>query len=163
MVTIARNLRSSVAGARPRGRLDIAVGTWIRCQYALNTRGVSVQCCYCRVRTCVATTQITVHGSIKPPTPSLLHIQYLSSRAKFSFRHRGHRTGVHTGANSTPLEGPWTPFTCTAAVRVFKGLGLACSIKTSVARSGDPVGMDGRRRNAARASASAIVTGWEAP
>ena len=48
-------------------------------------------------------------------------------------------------------------------VRVFKGLGLACSIKTSVARSGDPVGMDGRRRNAARASASAIVTGWEAP
>ena len=34
------------------------------------------------------------------------------SQAKFSFRHRGHRTGVHTGANSTPLEGgPWrTPF-----------------------------------------------------
>ena len=30
--------------------------------------------------------------------------------AKFSFRHRGHRTGVHTDANSTPLEGPWTPF-----------------------------------------------------
>ena len=22
---------------------------------------------------------------------------------------QGHRTGVHTGANSTPLEGPWTP------------------------------------------------------
>ena len=33
----------------------------------------------------------------------------LVSLAKFSFRHRGHRTGVHTGANSTPLEGPWTP------------------------------------------------------
>ena len=33
----------------------------------------------------------------------------LNSQAKFSFRHRGHRTGVHTGANSTPLEGPWTP------------------------------------------------------
>ena len=32
-----------------------------------------------------------------------------ASQAKFSFRHRGHRTGVHTGANSTPLEGPWTP------------------------------------------------------
>ena len=31
------------------------------------------------------------------------------SQAKFSFRHRGHRTGVHTSANSTPLEGPWTP------------------------------------------------------
>ena len=34
---------------------------------------------------------------------------------KFSFRHRGHRTGVHTDANfTTPLEGPcpldrWTP------------------------------------------------------
>ena len=32
------------------------------------------------------------------------------TQAKFSFRHRrGHRTGIHTGANSTPLEGPWTP------------------------------------------------------
>ena len=28
---------------------------------------------------------------------------------KFSFRHRGHRTGVHTDASSTPLDGPWTP------------------------------------------------------
>ena len=31
------------------------------------------------------------------------------SQAKFSFRQRGHRTGLHTGANSTPLEGPRTP------------------------------------------------------
>ena len=36
-------------------------------------------------------------------------LKAFNSQAKFSFRHRGHRTGVHTGANSTPLEGPWTP------------------------------------------------------
>ena len=35
------------------------------------------------------------------PTTRLSTLQ--PSQAKFSFRHRGHRTGVHTGANSTPL------------------------------------------------------------
>ena len=49
---------------------------------------------------------------------------------------RTHRCKFNTARG--PLD-PLTPGT--AAVRVFKGLGLACSIKTSVARSGDPVGI----------------------
>ena len=55
-----------------------------------------------------------------PRAITLIHVLEFSlmSQAKFSFRHRVHRTGVHTGANSTPLEGgPWTPFTTPYSTR----------------------------------------------
>ena len=41
---------------------------------------------------------------------------FFISQAKFSFRHRGHRTGVHTGANSNTARGPLGTVPLTTAV-----------------------------------------------
>ena len=75
---------------------------WRRARREFARRGAK---CECGVRVHWKSFQSVSQSVVSRSRPALT--------PKFSFRHRGHRTGVHTDANfTTPLEGPcprWTP------------------------------------------------------